>query len=218
MCLWGYWGCRAAVVITNAEQSCGEHRALPHTLWEGQRQRCFVPGVTFSVQADWTRLAPLSALKDVGSCLCTTVLWAPALGRAMYTGDMAACGGCVYVLEAQRKEPRGVFISTAKAEKENVRNSGPNLHKKLRKCHHYSLMYNIAWGCNHGNLHILRKTSDYLNMARRKTPDKIEMEWKNSITQTPPTHMNLITCCPHWGEPSFMCRRCAVPWMSTQAI
>lgn len=44
------------------------------------------------------------------------------------TGHTAGCGGCVYGLEAQREEPRGVFISTAKAEQENVQNSAPNLH------------------------------------------------------------------------------------------
>lgn len=53
-----------------------------------------------------------------------------------------------------------------------------NLHGTLGKCHHYSSMYNIARGCDHGNLHILRNTSDYFNTARRQTPEKTETEWK----------------------------------------
>lgn len=47
--------------------------------------------------------------------------------------------------------------------------------------------YVVAWGCDHGNLCFLQKTSDYCSLAGRQTPSKIETKCKkNTVTQTPP--------------------------------
>lgn len=103
------------------------------------------PSLSRLPDPDW----PRSGYWGCGICVCAQrAPWCSEhllLPQAeLCTGHTAQRGACVYALEAQRKEPRGVFISTAKAGKENVQNSGPNLHEKLRNCHHYSLMYNIA--------------------------------------------------------------------------
>lgn len=100
------------------------------------RSRLLCPG--------WLNQAGPALVPEMWDRACAQRASAPPLGRAVYRGYTAGCGGCLYLPEAQREEPRGVFISTAKAEKENVQNSGSNLHEKLRKCHHYSLMYSMA--------------------------------------------------------------------------
>lgn len=41
---------------------------------------------------------------------------------------------------------------------------------------------------------------------------------KTSVTQTAPTHTDVIKRCPHRGALCFMLRRCAMPSMNTSAI
>lgn len=44
-------------------------------------------------------------------------------------------------------------------------------------------MYNIASGCDHGNLCFLRKTSAYFNLTGRQASDKTETKCKKTNTQ-----------------------------------
>lgn len=186
-------------------------------------------GSVSSIQADMTRLA-LPLVPKMFCCVwarkAPEMLWQPVPSPAMGMIHSRYTEVVLMVLEAPIKEE---YLYPLTMQSSKMRQTlACHWHWKLRKCYHYSLMHNIAWGCN---LHILRKTSDYFNMARRQTPDKIETEWKKqktnknqqkkpntSIAETPSTHMNLIKCCPHWEELSFTCRSCAMRQINTQAI
>lgn len=107
---WSYWRCRAAVVINNAEQSCGDHRvskALPQELCEGQWHHCCVPGaqqVHCLFHTSWSNQAGLAlGTKDVRCYVwaqkAPRMLWPPVppLATELYTCDTQQIyGGCAY--------------------------------------------------------------------------------------------------------------------------
>lgn len=128
---WCSWRYRAAVVINNAEQSCGEHGvsvALPRALHEGQWHHCFVPGVWRAhrclLTSSYNQVCPALGTKDVCCHIWAQkalwMLWRPAppiaTGLYMYDTQQIYGGRAYGTGSPKRRAERHIYIHCREAK------------------------------------------------------------------------------------------------------